>query len=406
MSIFQKGMTDVLKRADRIQRERLKKQKQMASVRKLQAGMAVSSLLLLGMGQVAGGTYGAFTDAEDYRDQLKACEVFPATIEKMLEELRADLTELSALDREVFSVKLANHSIKIKEVPSGADSEKISSIAASLDGDINDLQTKISQTQEQLGNVEDVWARVDQGLTDLAVLVNEIQFNKYYHPNCLEIDHAGLLNGVTNEVNKLSLLDTHMKNSIGQLIKEYRQMKNLSDHAVPELSPSVQFSGESLLNSEKHKAYQELKKSFADRIDELNVQKDNTATRQAKLYKLADEKFAEEEKARLAKEKEEEEKKRAEEEKLAEEQKKAAEKKEKVKEKSESAPEEKVEQPVEEEEVVKEAEEVIEEPVEEEPVKEEPVEEVIEEPVDTPEEEEAESAAAEEAVIEEQTDGE
>jgi len=363
----------VEKRADRIQRERRKKKVEHKQRKLITSGIAVSSLLMVNLAQVTGDTYGAFSDTENASTELKACEVFPKTIETLFTTFISHTDRLIELEKQIYSTEVQSITFGKNSVPSDGDSETLRSIANSLSESINTYSNERVELAAQLAELKRSWEELNTQSNEISLILQEIQFNKYHDPNCIELNNDDLFNQIEEKILSNQMIDETLKNKVIVMFNEYKNMKNISNGTEIQLAPSIQLAPEFLLSMEKISEFEELVFQFEEQDKSLLSKIEEITTLQKSIIEQANKK------------KQEEDEKQAEEERLKQDEADKKAEEERLKQEAEVEKDIDVETPVEEPiEVAPIEEEIKEEPVEE-PIEESPTEEPIEGKADTEE---------------------
>ncbi|MGN7399394.1 hypothetical protein ACTHO0_06015 [Cytobacillus praedii] len=157
---------------------KVKKQKRRL-FRTFTSSVAISSLLL-GTARMTGPTYGAFTSIQDQEIGVQACFIFPKEIEK-----RRDLTyewkeEAIALMEEILAkageIDVAGMTEKIDGMIKAVEDDVEAPPVASFDTTtIEGLQAQQESLRAEIAAIQLTIAENNQKVTDLGVLISEIQ---------------------------------------------------------------------------------------------------------------------------------------------------------------------------------------------------------------------------------------
>ena len=309
------------KRADRIKREALLKKREKNFKKSIASGVAVSSLFVLSLAQVTGETYGAFSDSEEASDTINACEVFPSTLEKLFNDLIERTSQLTKMEKNVFMKELNPLTFEEVKFSKEADSEAMKSMAENLNETIKSYEKNKEQGKEDYIELEQLWKDIQTELNEISLLLQEIQFNKLYDPNCLEIDNDLLFKQIEDELSAADLIDEKVKKDLIVMFREYKKMKDTAPNTALELSPMMQLSSDHLLSEVKKQEFNDLLKAYKKRDELLTDEIEKAYELQQDLLDKAGAKEQEEaaKKAEEERLKQEEAAKKAEEERLEQE---------------------------------------------------------------------------------------
>ncbi|TFD97088.1 SipW-dependent-type signal peptide-containing protein [Jeotgalibacillus sp. R-1-5s-1] len=286
-------------RSERIQRERsLQNQR---TLNKIKLASVAPALLILGMGQITGDTYGAFSDSEAAQTGINACEVFPDRIEQVMDELMIRMNTLESDRGHMMANGPAAVSPFSFSMPSGADSASLKSMAAQLSQTINNLIEESRLTTGRRQSVQQHWESIQREHQKVMELLEYLQMNKFYHPGCLVIEDKQKIHELIRIFKEQKLLNEDGKLDAERLLLDYLHFENGENENAP-LSATVAFSQMNTLNDQD---YLDLMRALDETLTQLQIKQNDITEAQSQILLLAEQKAIEEaaqiEKERLEK---------------------------------------------------------------------------------------------------------
>lgn len=215
----------------------VKKHTRIKAAKKFTTGLAASSLLISGLSQLTGHTYGAFNDKEMVRGQIKMCEIFPSSIESKFEQLIQIIVQYNELTESMPDHKKLSVTEPSITISDGPTLEELAQLKNEISSKKEGYQEDLNDTKKKKEDYETHTQALIEQLKEVNEIITFLLKYKHYDSNCITIDKSTIHTSLNEALSEAEFLSPLIRNSVKGLLHLYPTKEN-RDLSVPTTSIS------------------------------------------------------------------------------------------------------------------------------------------------------------------------